>query len=385
MTEVLARPETAGTPGGAGSWWARVIDWTGDARAVAVLRIALGPITLLHLQPFLDDARAGLSYDDHFWHPFVSSFPEVPAGVWFAMLWAGAVAAVLMTVGLWTRLATATAFTVVAANLLLSTTHFRHNRTFLMILLGGVALMDSGRVLSVDAWRARRRSRDAPSTTIPLWALWMLRAQVPLVYLASGISKLVDPDWISGLVLWDRVVRYRHVLEPTPLPDWAVDLLTERWFHYLLGPAAVATELLIGFGLWFTRTRLAAVWLAIVFHVMIEISASVEVFSLAAVAALSIWVTPSSRDRVVRVGGAGRVSAALPAWLRAGDWYGRFRVERAGPDEPTLSVVDRDGTVSTGAEAATLVLSRIPITFPFAGPYRAVSHVLRRNRQGVPA
>ena len=77
--------------------------------------------------------------------------------------------------------------------------------------------------------------------------------------------------------------------------------------------------------------------------------------------------------------------AALPAWLRAGDWYGRFRVERAGPDEPTLSVVDRDGTVSTGSEAATLVLSRIPLTFPVAGLYRAVRHVLRRDRQGDPA
>lgn len=379
MTEVLARPEQAASAGGgAGGAWARVIDWTGDARPVAVLRIALGPITLLHLRPFLEDARAGISYTDHFWHPFVPWFPELPDGVWFAMLWIGAAAAVLMTIGLWTRVATATAFAVVAVNLLLSTTHFRHNRTFLMILLGGVALMASGRVLSLDAWLARRRSGRAPSTTIPLWPLWMLRVQVPLVYLASGISKLVDPDWISGLVLWDRVVRYQHVLEPTPLPDWAVDVLTERWFHYLLGPAAVATELAIGFGLWFARTRLAAVWLAIVFHVMIEISAAVEVFSLAALAALSIWVTPSTRDRLVRVGGTGRLSAALPAWLRAADWYGRFRVERAGPDEPLLTVVDRDGAVATGSAATTLVLSRIPITFPIAGPSRA----LRRLRRG---
>ncbi len=188
MTDVLARPEAAGAEGGLGAAWARVLDWTGDARAVAVLRIALGPITLLHLRPFLDDARDGVAYNDHFWHPFVSWWPELPAGVWFALLWIGAVAAVLMTVGLWTRLATATAFTAVTINLLLSTTHFRHNRTLLVILLGGVALMDSGRVLSLDAWRARRRSGQVASTTIPLWPLWMLRVQVPLGYLASGIS-----------------------------------------------------------------------------------------------------------------------------------------------------------------------------------------------------
>ena len=130
-----------------------------------------------------------------------------------------------------------------------------------------------------------------------------LRAQVCLVYLASGFSKLVDPDWFGGLVLWDRVVRYQYVLEPTPLPAWAVDLLTERWLYYIVGPAAVFTELFVGVGLWFGRTRLAAVWVAIVFHLLIEVSASVEVFSYVAIAALAIWVTPSTRDRIVRVGG----------------------------------------------------------------------------------
>ncbi len=141
------------------------------------------------------------------------------------------------------------------------------------------------------------------SDVAALWPLWLLRAQVCLVYLASGFSKLVDPDWFGGLVLWDRVVRYQYVLEPTPLPDWAVDLLTERWLYYVVGPAAVFTELFIGVGLWFGRTRLAAVWVAIVFHLLIEISASVEVFSYVAIAALAIWVTPSTRDRIVRVGG----------------------------------------------------------------------------------
>ena len=94
--------------------WDDVLDWSGSVRAVAVMRIAIGPITLLHLRPFLRDAVAGVSYDDHFWQPFISWLPELPAGVWFALLWVGAAAAVLMTIGLWTRFATVTAFAVVA-------------------------------------------------------------------------------------------------------------------------------------------------------------------------------------------------------------------------------------------------------------------------------
>ena len=61
-------------------------------------------------------------------------------GLWAVLIWVGAASAVLMTFGVLTRLTTATTFAVVAGNLLLSQTHFRHNRTFLAIVLGGLAL-----------------------------------------------------------------------------------------------------------------------------------------------------------------------------------------------------------------------------------------------------
>ena len=115
---------------------------------------------------------------------------------------------------------------MVAGNLLVSRTHFHHNRTFLTILLFGLTLLPVGRVLSVDAWLARRRGRPLVDD-VRLWPLWLLRVQVSLVYVASGTSKLVDPDWFGGLVMWDRVVRRRHHLEPTPLPDVG-DRLADR-------------------------------------------------------------------------------------------------------------------------------------------------------------
>ncbi|MGH9134289.1 MAG: HTTM domain-containing protein [Ilumatobacteraceae bacterium] len=361
-------------------YWDAVLDWTGSVRAIAVLRLVMGPITLMHLRPFLRDALDGVSYDDRFWEPFIGWLPHVPDRLWFAMLWVGAAAAVLMTLGLWTRLATFTTFAVVASNLLLDQTHFRHNRAFLAIVLGGIMLLPSGRVLSVDAWWTRRRGRPRLPDTAALWPLWLVRAQVCLVYLASGFSKLVDPDWFGGLVLWDRVVRYQHVLEPTPLPGWAVDLLTDRWPYYVIGPAAVVTELFIGIGLWFSRTRLAAVWVAIAFHVLIEVSAKVEVFSYAAIAALAIWVTPVARDRVVRVGADTTASRTVASLVRAADWFGRFRVVRADATDPAVAVVDRDGTVYTRGAAVGLLLSRLPITFPVVAPVRAAARRLRDQR-----
>ncbi len=390
MSGVVSR--TIAAPGrdlGRRSVWDSVLDWSGSVRAIAVLRIAIGPITLLHLRPFLVVAVDGVSYDDHFWEPFIPWLPHVPDRLWFALLWVGAAAALLLTIGLWTRVAAITTFAVVAGNLLLSQTHFRHNRAFLVIVLGGIALLPAGRVLSIDAWRRRRRGATPLPDVAALWPLWLLRAQVSMVYLASGISKLVDPDWFGGLVLWDRVVRYQYVLDPTPLPGWAVDLLAERWLYYVVGPSAVLTELFIGvglwFGLWFGRTRLAAVWVAIVFHILIDVSAAVEVFSYAAIAALAIWVTPSTRDRTVYVGGDTATSRAVTTLVRAGDWFGRFGVVRAGASDPVVTVVDRDGTVCTGAEAVRLLLGRFPLTFPVVAPVRALASRHRRRASATVA
>jgi len=370
--QLLAPVETA-------RWrWRELFEQQGSVRAVALMRIALGPVTLLHLRPFLRDARAGVAYDDHFWAPYLDAIPHLPGGVWRALVFTGAVAAVLLTIGLWTRLSATITFAVVATNLALSQTHFRHNRAFLAILLGGLVLLPAGRVLSVDAWR-RRRQAEVVTDLAPLWPLWLLRAQVTLVYLASGISKLVDPDWRGGLVLWDRVVRYRHVLDPTPLPEWAIDVLTSRWLYFIVGPAAVLTEIAIGLGLWFRRTRLAAVWLAIVFHVAIEVSAHVEVFSYAAIAALAIWVTPGTGDRVVRLDPTAPSGRRLAALIRVGDWFGRFRLTRAGPGEP-VTVIDRDATVRTGRSGVLLVLNRLPLTFALAAPVLALAERKGRDR-----
>ena len=222
-------------------------------------------------------------------------------------------------------------------------------------------------MLSLDARRRRRSGVSAdPCDRATLWPLYLLRALVSSVYFASGFSKLTDPDWVGGLVLWDRVVRYqdnvRHSVLPGPVADAVLDVLTTRWFHAILSPMAVATELFIAIGLWFPRTRLAAVWAALAFHLSIEISASVQVFSLAGVVALVIWATPSTRDRTVVA------DPTTASWVRRLDWLARFEVqERPGA---TLQLVDRDGSVHTGRDARWLVTSRLPLLFPFVAPLR---------------
>jgi hypothetical protein len=358
-----------------------------SVRALALLRVLAGPAVLLHLMPFLSDAWDGRIFSDSFYEPYAAWYPEVPRAVYVGLLSLAAVAAVAMSLGLLTRLATATAFVIVTYNLFLSTTHFHNNGAYLVIVLGLLAVAPCGRELSLDAWVRRRKGRPAPGLSAPAWPLWLLRFECSAIYGASGLSKLLDPDWFGGTVTWGRVVQDRDQLHAWHMPDWAVSILTDRGFHAGAAKLIVLTELFIAVGLWSRRTRYAAVWIAIVFHVAIEASASVQVFSYLGVAVLVIWAVPSTRDRVLRIDPTARRQRRWGLVARRLDWLARFRVEAAPPGSP-LELVDRDGTVISGAPAAAFTLSRLPLTAWFALPallLPAVRRVRRADRQSTTA
>jgi Vitamin K-dependent gamma-carboxylase len=350
-------------------------------RALALLRVLAGPAVLLHLQPFLSDAWGGQTYRDAFYEPYADWYPELPEAVYVGLLWLGAVAAVAMSLGFLTRLSTATTFAIVAYNLFLSTTHFHNNRAYLLIVLGILAVAPCGRELSLDAWIRRRRGRPALSLSTPAWPLWLLRFECAAIYGASGLSKLVDPDWFGGTVTWQRVVRARDELEAFPLPDWVVSAFTDRAFHTGAAKFVVLTELFIALGLWWRGTRYAAVWVAVVFHLTIEMSASVQVFSYLGIAVLVIWAVPSTRDRVLRIDPTALRHRRLGAVVGGLDWLARFRVEPAPPGS-RLEVVDRDGTAIVGAPAVAFTLSRLPLTAWFALPALLLPGVRRARRAG---
>src|SRR5262245_40970571 len=105
--------------------WARVDVVLGrrvSMRALAVLRAAAGILAFVQRWPFLADARHGFIYRDAFYEPYTSWMPQLPRDLYIAVLAVGAVAAIAMALGVWTRVTTATTFVVVTYNLLLSVT-----------------------------------------------------------------------------------------------------------------------------------------------------------------------------------------------------------------------------------------------------------------------
>lgn len=359
--------------------WNGIFENEGDLRALCLLRVFVGPVVVMHLWPFVQDMRAGLYYGDTFYDPWVSWYPEAPREVYWALLVAGLISALLMSLGLFSRLTMVTTFSFVAYNFFLSETHFRHNRNFLLIILAGLMLMPVGRMFSVDAWLARRRGRPLIPRAV-LWPMWLMRLEHAATYFASGFSKLIDPDWWGGVVTWDRVVRYRGALDASPAPEWVKELVVREEFHQVFAKTNILTELFLCVALWTRTLRLPALWMAIVFHGTIEITARVQVFSWLALAGLLIWVTPETRERVLfvdRTRRAGRIVAGL---VRALDWLARFRVEDDPPGQKhAVRVIDRGGRLLEGGAAVRLVLSRLPLLFFPLGPLRAFDVLRRRS------
>lgn len=274
-----------------------VVGRRGDVRAIALMRVLFGAIVIRHLWP---DARASVLPVERFHVPWWSWLPVPSPAVYRGLLWLGVAAGVGMILGLAARVATVTAFAVVGYLLFVDMTGFAHNRGFLVWILFGLSLVPTGGAFTVMNL-TRRSGGGVPRTGIvqAVWPVLLLQVVVSSVYLTSGLTKLANPDWRSGLVLWDRVVRQRHLI---PFEGWIDDVLVSRAFHRVLSPSAIAAEVFIGLGLWFRRTRPAAVVVAVVFHLSIEVTASVQTFSYSAIAALLIWTVPTTR----RASGTGR-------------------------------------------------------------------------------
>ncbi len=217
--------------------------------------------------------------------------------------------------------------------------------------------------------------RTPPPSDTPLWPLWLVRFEVVAVYCASATSKVIDRDWWSGLVLQRRAIDNRQLGLDGGAPEWLMDLLADETFQWLFSKGAVLNEFVIGLGFLHRRTRLFAIWIAIPFHVAIQIGARVQVFSWAALAALVIWVTPRARDRRLIVP-HGHWLARLVPWL---DWFGRFEIVQDDVGSVELREPVPEGAPPAsrhGADALLTTLSRLPATFWFAGP----ALVLARRR-----
>lgn len=226
-------------------------------------------------------------------------------------------------------------------------------------------------------------ARAAPSRSGPYWAVRLTQIQVSIVYLASGIGKLFDADWRGGIPMHLRFARASH-----RAPELAGQLLRSPLFGEIASKLAIFTELFVALGLWFPRTRALAFWLGILFHLGIQASASVDLFSWLMLSSYVLFVTPELRERAFCYDASRATGRLVATMVRALDWFQRFRRESASVGEThggALQVVDRSGRTHVGFAAIVALCRALPLLFPLWLPLQLIALASRGRSLAAPA
>jgi hypothetical protein len=355
---------------------ARFRDEVADAYMLGPVRAAIG--VLLGLQALTAAEQLGnVGYFGDVFH--VSMIPEalVPSHRLYAILLAARVClAVMAAIGIWARPALASGALLGFWALLCDRNQFHHNRYSLFCYAFLLSLTPCDR-----SWRATERAVPEPRAA-PFWGVRLAAWQVSLVYLASGGSKLLDPDWRDGLVLADRISRYAHVAIEQGVPRSIVEVLGRADVSSALAKMAITTELVLCFALWLRTTRVIALWWGVWFHIAIQLTSNVEGFSVLALAVYGLFVTPDYRARTLRFDPSRWTGKLVGTVVPALDWFARFEVEPWEPDDQrghSVVVVRRDGDPATGIRAFAMITRCIPLLFPLWGPIALLASFTRRG------
>jgi len=153
--------------------------------------------------------------------------------------------------------------------------------SFLMIFV------PANRAFSIDVLRNKKLRTD----TIPAWPIWLLRAQIGIVYFFGGIAKL-NSDWILGepMRLW---LSYR-----TDFPIFG-QFFTEELTVYSFAYGALLVDLLVVPFLLWKKTRLTAFCIVTIFHIMNHFLFFIGIFPWFMIFATLLFFSPDWPRRLV--------------------------------------------------------------------------------------
>jgi len=354
--------------GRAAGWIRRWAGEVGDAHVLGTVRVAFGAMLFWQTLELGRDLETRGYFGDAFHVPFVPEAWVPSARVYAGLLAARLFLAALVLLGQAARPALFASAALGLYGLLCDRVEFHHNRYALFCFALLLAFTPCHRAIVLT-----RGDVEGPGARLgSLWAPRVAQLQVSLIYVASGGSKLLDHEWRDGLVIADRFARYGGEALARGVPAGVVEWFSRPAVTSNLAKLAIATELLLAVGLWLPRTRVIAIWWGVMFHLTIEVTSRVELFTWLTLTTYAFFVVPDHRARklyfdATRPSGAwtARVVAAL-------DWFARFDARPWSPDGlrggHSVVVVRRDGTRATGVRALAMIARCVPLLFPLWAP-----------------
>jgi hypothetical protein len=212
-----------------------------------------------------------------------------------AFFWVFLVFAVLLTIGLWTRVSSVVVFLCVASIQQRNLFILHGGDTFLRVTGFFLMFAPAGAALSLDRFIRVRRGLEGPE--IPArapWAQRMIQFELALLYFVSFWWKLEGNTWLHGTALY--YVLHLHSVARFPLPGWIQHpaiLKIGSWF-------TLALEFSMGVLIWFRPFRYPLLLLGLLFHLALEYALNIPMFQWDVLTAYVLFVDPADLGRVWR-------------------------------------------------------------------------------------
>ena len=202
-----------------------------------------------------------------------------------ALFWVFLAAAVLLTIGFFTRISSVIVF------LCLTSIHQRNlyiihsGDTFVRVAGFFLMFAPAGAALSVDRWMRVRSGKEGPEIRPRApWAQRMIQFEMALVYFVTFCWKSSGAAWVNGTAMY--YITKLDEFQRFPVPSWMQHpmlLKLETW-------ASLAIEFSLGVLVWFRELRYIVLAIGVVFHLIIEYSLNVPLFQWEIMSAYVLFI-----------------------------------------------------------------------------------------------
>lgn len=281
-----------------------------DASSLGAFRILFGLLMLYEVYFYFEHDRIThffvrprflFTYD---LFPYVAPWPGRWLHVHFALMGLAAAGIALGCFYRWSALL----FCVTYGYAFLLDKALYNNHFYLIVLLSFLLCL-----VQADRWASLDLVRRPRPSLVPLWNLWLLRAQIAVVFIFAGVAKL-NPDWLAGepMATWLAARAGIPVVGP-----W----LSSPGAALLFSWAALLFDLAVPFLLLWRRTLPLAIAGLVVFNLLNHWLFDIGVFPFLVMASIVLFAPPEWPRRMAARLGVGE--AAGPAAVEAQD--GRHR------------------------------------------------------------
>jgi len=269
-----------------------------DVASLATFRVLFGLILVWEVYRYHSYGRIPYYYIDpkfYFTYEFFPFLAPLPGQWMYLVFFVMGLSALGVALGFFYRASAVLFFLTYTYVFLLDKAQYNNHYYLISLLAFLLIFVDAHRWVSID----QKLRSNLSDNFVPYWQLFILRAQVVIVYFYAGVAK-INIDWLAGRPMDDWLLKRAHY--PVVGPFFETELAA---FFFSYG--GLLFDLSIGFLLLWRRTRLPAFLFLLFFHLMNKWLFNIGIFPYLMIAATILFVDADWPRRIL-----GRAKLNLP-------------------------------------------------------------------------